>query len=88
MLLRSVPGGGKSRPRPAPAGQRLLCELLEDRSVPSGYVQTNLASDIPGQAQFHDTNLVDAARSDPQALLRAKVRYTIVGGRIVYEADR
>ena len=35
-----------------------------------------------------DTNLVDAARSDPQALLRAKVRYTIVGGRIVYESGR
>jgi predicted amidohydrolase YtcJ len=33
-----------------------------------------------------DTNLVEAARSDPQALLRAKVRYTIVGGRIVYES--
>jgi predicted amidohydrolase YtcJ len=33
-----------------------------------------------------DTNLVDAAKSDPQKLLRAKVRYTIVGGKIVYEA--
>jgi predicted amidohydrolase YtcJ len=35
-----------------------------------------------------DTNLVDAGRSDPRALLRARVRYTIVGGRIVYEAGR
>ncbi len=35
-----------------------------------------------------DTNLVEAARSDPRALLRAKVRYTIVGGRVVYEAGR
>jgi predicted amidohydrolase YtcJ len=33
-----------------------------------------------------DTNLVEAARSDPQALLRAKVRYTIAGGRVVYDA--
>lgn len=35
-----------------------------------------------------DTNLVEAARSDPPALLRAKVRYTIVGGRIVHEAEK
>jgi len=35
-----------------------------------------------------DTNLVEAARSDPQSLLRAKVRYTVVGGRIVFEAGR
>jgi predicted amidohydrolase YtcJ len=35
-----------------------------------------------------DTNLVEAARSDPQALLRAKVRYTIVGGHVVYESGR
>jgi predicted amidohydrolase YtcJ len=34
-----------------------------------------------------DTNLVEAAKSDPQALLRAKVRYTIAGGRIVYDAS-
>ena len=33
-----------------------------------------------------DTNLVEAARTDPQALLRAKVRYTIVGGKVLYEA--
>ena len=33
-----------------------------------------------------DTNLVAVAKSDPQALLRAKVHYTIVGGRVVYEA--
>ena len=32
------------------------------------------------------TNLVEAAKSDPQALLRAKVRYTMAGGRFVYEA--
>ena len=34
-----------------------------------------------------DTNLVDAGRTDPAKLLKAKVRYTIVGGRIVYQAD-
>lgn len=33
-----------------------------------------------------DTNLVEAGKTDPQALLRAKVRYTIVGGKVVYEA--
>jgi predicted amidohydrolase YtcJ len=33
-----------------------------------------------------DTNLVEAAKTDPQALLRAKVRYTIAGGRVVFEA--
>jgi predicted amidohydrolase YtcJ len=33
-----------------------------------------------------DTNLVEAAEKDPRALLRAKVRYTVVGGRMVHEA--
>ncbi len=33
-----------------------------------------------------DTNLVEAAKVDPQALLRARVGYTIVGGKVVYEA--
>ncbi len=32
-----------------------------------------------------DTNLVVAGHDDPTALLRAKVLYTIVGGRIVYQ---
>jgi len=32
-----------------------------------------------------DTNLVDAGRKNPAQLLKAKVNYTIVGGRIVYE---
>jgi predicted amidohydrolase YtcJ len=35
-----------------------------------------------------DTNLVDAAKADPRALLEAEVLYTIVGGRIVYESGR
>jgi predicted amidohydrolase YtcJ len=34
-----------------------------------------------------DTNLVEAGKSDPVALLRAKVLYTIVGGKVVYEAS-
>jgi len=29
---------------------------------------------------------VEAAKTSPQALLRAKVRYTIIGGRILYDA--
>ena len=33
-----------------------------------------------------DTNLVEAGRTNPRALLKAKVLYTIVGGRIVHEA--
>jgi predicted amidohydrolase YtcJ len=34
-----------------------------------------------------DTNLVEAGKSRPADLLKAKVLYTIVGGRIVYEAQ-
>ena len=33
-----------------------------------------------------DTDLIEAGRNDPAALLDATVLYTIVGGRIVYEA--
>jgi predicted amidohydrolase YtcJ len=32
-----------------------------------------------------DTNLVEAGQSSPADLLKAKVRYTIVGGKVVYE---
>ena len=32
-----------------------------------------------------DTNLVEAGQSSPADLLKAKVRYTIVGGQVVYE---
>ena len=34
-----------------------------------------------------DIDLVEAGKSDPAALLRAKVRYTIVGGQVVYDAS-
>lgn len=33
-----------------------------------------------------DTNLVEAGKADPSSLLRAKVLYTVVGGRVVYQA--
>jgi uncharacterized protein (TIGR03118 family) len=46
-------------PRRRPA-RPLRLESLDERALPSGYVQANLASDIPGEAQFHDTALVDA----------------------------
>ena len=32
-----------------------------------------------------DTDLVEAGRTDPARLLKARVRYTIAGGRIVYQ---
>ena len=50
----------------------------EDRK---GTITTGKLADL---AVF-DTNLVEVAKSDPQKLLKAKVRYTIVGGRVVYE---
>ena len=34
-----------------------------------------------------DTNLVEAGRTNPAALLKAKVLYTITGGRIVHEPE-
>jgi predicted amidohydrolase YtcJ len=33
-----------------------------------------------------DTNLIEAGRSDPSRLLKAKVLYTIAGGRVVFES--
>jgi predicted amidohydrolase YtcJ len=45
----------------------------------------------PGQLAdlaVFDTNLVDAGRTNPSALLTAKVLYTIVGGKIVYQSSR
>jgi hypothetical protein len=34
-----------------------------------------------------DTDLVEAAKTNPQALLKAKVLYTIAGGKVVYESS-
>jgi predicted amidohydrolase YtcJ len=34
-----------------------------------------------------DTNLVEAGAGDPKKLLEAKVLYTIVGGRMVYDSQ-
>src|SRR5262249_2709190 len=45
---------------PRRASPRLFLEPLEDRFVPSAYVQTNLAADQPGVALVHDPDLVDA----------------------------
>jgi uncharacterized protein (TIGR03118 family) len=47
------------RPAPArrPARVNLAVEQLETRLVPTGYVQTNLVSDVPNMAQTLDPNL-------------------------------
>jgi predicted amidohydrolase YtcJ len=50
----------------------------EDRK---GVLRSGMLADI---AVF-DTNLVEIGRADPKRLLDAKVVYTIVGGRIVFE---
>src|SRR5262245_34119435 len=39
---------------------RLILECLEDRQLlASGYVQVNLASDVPGLARFLDANMIN-----------------------------
>ncbi len=35
-----------------------------------------------------DTNLIEVGKTNPAALLKAKVLYTIVGGKVVYQAAR
>jgi predicted amidohydrolase YtcJ len=35
-----------------------------------------------------DTNLMDVGETNPAALLKAKVLYSIVGGKVVYQAER
>lgn len=57
LKSRSANAGGQ-RSSTRPTG-RLQLEALEDRSVPSAYLQTNLASDVPGQAQVYDPEMVD-----------------------------
>jgi hypothetical protein len=64
MLLHTVVNALRPRSRAASAHRRvagrLTLEPLDERALPSGYVQENLASDVPGQAQVHDPELVDA----------------------------
>jgi uncharacterized protein (TIGR03118 family) len=59
MMLRAMFAPRTSRRRLAQP-RRLRLEPLDGRNLPSGYFQTNLASDIPGLAQVHDPELVDA----------------------------
>lgn len=47
-----------------------------------------LAPDRFADIAIFDTNLIEAGRSDPSRLLKAKVLYTIAGGRVVFEAAR
>jgi predicted amidohydrolase YtcJ len=46
-----------------------------------------LAPGMLADVAVFDTNLVDVGRSNPAALLTAKVRYTIAGGRIVHSGS-
>src|SRR5262249_32810702 len=57
--LRSVlvPGRGQRRRPRRPATHRPRLEVLEDRTVPSGFQQINLASYQSGIARFTDSNL-------------------------------
>src|SRR5262245_2183620 len=59
MSFRSVLAPRRPRSPLAPP-RRLFLEPLEDRFVPSAYVQTNLAADQPSVALVHDPELVDA----------------------------
>lgn len=46
---------------------------------------------IPGKLAdlvVFDTNLIEAGHNDPQTLLEARVLYTIVDGKVVYESDQ
>jgi hypothetical protein len=70
MWFRSLLDSLKSRPPVAGVGRsssrptsRPQVEALEDRFVPSAYLQTNLAADQPGVALVHDPELVDSWRS-------------------------
>src|SRR5260221_349731 len=58
---RAGPWAGKAPPARQPARPRLALEALEDRSLMSAnFLQTNLASDLPGLAQFQDPTLKNA----------------------------
>jgi uncharacterized protein (TIGR03118 family) len=54
-LPRLVSGRPQSAAKPRL--QTLVLETLEDRCLLSGYLQTNLVSDIPGQALYTNKNL-------------------------------
>ena len=59
---RSTPASKARRatPRPLAAARGSIVEILENRRLLSGYFQTNLAADVPGVAQVHDPELIDA----------------------------
>jgi uncharacterized protein (TIGR03118 family) len=101
MILDWVVNSLTSRLRPASPRRRnaavrrqFKCRLslqpLDDRCLPSGYVQTNLASDIPGEALVYDPELVDAwglaLNEGPAATFWVSSRAT--GLSTVYVGDR
>jgi predicted amidohydrolase YtcJ len=49
-------------------------------------VKGTLAPGRLADVAVFDTNLIETGRTNPAGLLKAKVLYTVVGGRIVYEA--
>ena len=51
-------------------------------------IKGTLAAGKLADIAVFDTNLVEVGRSDPARLLTAQVRYTIAGGRVVYERGR
>ena len=80
----SVAGRRRSTKRPT---SRLQVEALEDRSVPSAYIQANLAGDVPGEALIHDTDLIDAwgISINPNGTFWVSARET--GVSTVYSGD-
>jgi uncharacterized protein (TIGR03118 family) len=83
------PAAGRRPPHPR-LPRRLRVEPLEGRDVPSAYVQTNLASDVPGQALVYDPELVDgwglALSGTPTATFWVSSR--AAGVSTVYTGDR
>lgn len=70
--------GGPYNPPPChPRGRCQVWASFEES------IKGTLAPGKLGDIAVFDTNLVEAGRTDPARLLEAKVRYTIVGGRIV-----
>ena len=51
------------------------------------HIKGTLSAGMLADIAVFDTNLIDAGHSDPQKLLTAKVLYTIVGGRVVYQRE-